>query len=338
MTDLIFKYPGGLRIREDVLFKFDAKEVAITFREKILKIGIPFQASIEALKKTLVGLKPDELGEVMILPGLKQILSELDRRGCLSHLYPEYDASNRHANQLQWLSNFTHDPVKTQNRIQNTLFVVLGCGGTGTVITENLVGIGGRNFLLIDSDQVSSTNFNRQFAFKGSDLGRAKVDALRDYICERVPQSSVSTAQIRVSQPSELVSVIPSGNKELFLVCAADQPIGQIEQLVTEAARTLAAPCIFGNVGLMDGRIGPLLTDTPAKTRFIEKMAAITQDAQLYHQRSIMSASCGPVNSVIGSLIALEILGYFSNLRESNTQDRVLDLNLKTFEARIAYV
>ena len=57
---------------------------------------------------------------------------------------------------------------------------VIGLGGVGSIIPLVLVRSNIRNIILIDNDFVNVSNLNRQIAYDQNDLGKPKVEALKE--------------------------------------------------------------------------------------------------------------------------------------------------------------
>ena len=58
---------------------------------------------------------------------------------------------------------FFRNPLsdKQQEKIRKATFAIIGLGGTGGFILENLLRIGAENFILFDHDRFEFSNFNR---------------------------------------------------------------------------------------------------------------------------------------------------------------------------------
>ena len=72
-------------------------------------------------------------------------------------------------------------PEKDCSRIH-----IVGCGSVGSTVAENLARCGVKNFTLWDFDTVESHNVANQM-FTQKDIGRLKVDALKDILVEINP-------------------------------------------------------------------------------------------------------------------------------------------------------
>lgn len=73
---------------------------------------------------------------------------------------------------------------------------ITGAGGTGSAVAEQLVRLGVRRLLLIDADELSASNVTRVYGSTTADVGRLKVEVLRDHLtriapdlqCEVIPE------------------------------------------------------------------------------------------------------------------------------------------------------
>lgn len=71
---------------------------------------------------------------------------------------------------------------------------IIGCGGTGSAVAEQLVRLGVRDFVLVDPDKLSISNVTRVYGSTPSDVGWAKVDVASrnikaiapDAVCEAI--------------------------------------------------------------------------------------------------------------------------------------------------------
>lgn len=82
---------------------------------------------------------------------------------------------------------------------------VIGSGGTGSAVAEQLVRLGVRNLLLVDADRLSLSNVTRVYGSTPADEGRLKVEVLRDHLlriapelhCEILPQMATLESTAR---------------------------------------------------------------------------------------------------------------------------------------------
>jgi molybdopterin/thiamine biosynthesis adenylyltransferase len=82
-----------------------------------------------------------------------------------------------------------------QQALQRLRVAVVGLGGTGSLITQQLVHLGVRDFVLIDPDVVEPTNLNRVAEAAAPDIGAPKVDVAARYAQRIAPDASVARIQ-----------------------------------------------------------------------------------------------------------------------------------------------
>ncbi len=66
---------------------------------------------------------------------------------------------------------------RQQEKVRRTRFAIVGLGGTGGFILENLIRMGAEDFLVFDSDRFELSNFNRQTLATDEFLDLPKVHA-----------------------------------------------------------------------------------------------------------------------------------------------------------------
>ncbi len=90
-------------------------------------------------------------------------------------------AHNRHVGAPANLvhSKFMRNPLskEQQHKLRTTKFAIIGLGGTGGFIFENLIRMGAEKFVLFDHDRFEFSNFNRQILATDDFLDIPKVHA-----------------------------------------------------------------------------------------------------------------------------------------------------------------
>lgn len=69
-------------------------------------------------------------------------------------------------------------------KMEKSKIAVVGVGGVGGHATISLARAGVENFKLVDYDEISSSNVNRQVVANNKTIGRAKVDVLKEMILD----------------------------------------------------------------------------------------------------------------------------------------------------------
>ena len=69
---------------------------------------------------------------------------------------------------------------KGQEKLKQATVTVVGCGGLGSPVLTYLTSAGIGKLIIIDFDEVSESNLNRQFLYSIKDIGRMKVECAKE--------------------------------------------------------------------------------------------------------------------------------------------------------------
>lgn len=117
-------------------------------------------------------------------------------------------------------------------RLRAARVTIVGIGGVGSWAAEALARSGVGHVRLIDLDVVAESNLNRQAHATLANLGRNKVDAMRERITSFAPDCAVETVDDFVT-PDNCAQLLPGGS---------DLVIDAIDQVRAKAA--LVAICV----------------------------------------------------------------------------------------------
>ena len=76
-------------------------------------------------------------------------------------------------------------------KLANSKVIVYGIGGVGSFVVEGLVRAGVENIILVDNDAISPSNLNRQIHATITNIGKLKVDCMKDRILSINPNVNV---------------------------------------------------------------------------------------------------------------------------------------------------
>jgi tRNA threonylcarbamoyladenosine dehydratase len=152
-------------------------------------------------------------------------------------------------------------------RIRALHVAVVGVGGVGSWAAEALARSGVARLTLIDLDQVSESNINRQVQALGATIGQAKVDALRARIADIHPACEVRCVEEFVDET----------NAPALLAERPDAVIDACDQVRAKAALAawaLAERVRLVSVGAAGGKREPQRVD-------VDDLGRVTHDALL---------------------------------------------------------
>lgn len=123
-------------------------------------------------------------------------------------------------------------------KLKNSKVAVFGIGGVGSYVVEGLARAGIGNFILVDSDDVSISNLNRQIIATTKTIGKSKVEVAKDRILEINPNANVTTYK-EFYMPDNRV---PLEDDISYIVDAIDTVTAKIDLI--EEAEKLKIPII----------------------------------------------------------------------------------------------
>ncbi len=77
-----------------------------------------------------------------------------------------------------------------QEKIRTSKVAVLGVGGLGGPLAENLVRAGGQNLVICDFDVFDESNLNRQIC-TNEDIGKRKIDVVAEFLQKIDPEVNI---------------------------------------------------------------------------------------------------------------------------------------------------
>lgn len=258
------------------------------------------------------------------------LVSRLQEHGFLIEAPDWENESPRFSRQLDYLSGLHPNPDLLQERIENLKLLVIGCGGTGAMITQSLIGHGVKEFVLVDMDSVQPSNLNRQLFFSESDINAPKVEALARSIQKLQNSAKVSTMSERINC-QELVRDLVDTHKPDLVLCGADTPPMLIQQWIVQGTLAQDVPVMLGGVGLRDLSIGPLLDSAEPKEQFLAWLQK-SIDSVVPSSLQPVRASLASTNAIASSFMTFEIFKFFSSRDRCRCLNRRLIFDLDGYE------
>lgn len=130
-----------------------------------------------------------------------------------------------------------------QRRLFRSKVAVIGCGGLGGYVIEELARLGVGTIIAIDPDVFEEHNLNRQLLSSPATLGRAKVEAAAARVTEINPAVTLVPIQ---------VAYAPENGKELLQ--GVQVIVDALDSIQTRLA--LAATCTELGIPMVHGAIG----------------------------------------------------------------------------------
>lgn len=146
-------------------------------------------------------------------------VNSLAQNGCFVPVKLDTVSSNSRTNAFF----ATHNMPEARNKLNSSKVLILGCGGIGTHMAWHMTALGVSKLTLVDFDTVEESNLNRQLLFDRSDIGKIKVDVLKEKLSAINPDMQIDTYCKRISSQKELEEICLSDNYNL-IIKALDSP------------------------------------------------------------------------------------------------------------------
>ena len=131
-------------------------------------------------------------------------------------------------------------------KLRNSRVIVFGVGGVGSYTVEALARSGVGHITMVDFDEISESNINRQLHSLRSTIGKSKIDVMKDRILDINPDCKVELVKRLVYDD---VDEVLGNNKYDFVVDAIDV-IGSKINLIEYCAKNninIISSMGFGN-------------------------------------------------------------------------------------------
>lgn len=233
-----------------------------------------------------------------------------------------------HQRQLAWFG------AEGQQQLANLTVAIVGCGGTGSHIIQNLVYLGCRKFVLIDNDVVDGTNMNRLVTATLADLGTPKT-----ILGRRLIRSVASDADVNI------ITQNLSNVDALDAVKSADVIWGCVDNdgarlILNDVAVAYRIPYIDVATGIhtndnhvseIGGRVAVVMPDSPCLNCMYEIdqeeasyfLAPVAEQNERLHRGYITGVdvpapSVVSLNATVSAIAVNEFACYVSRIRPIN--------------------
>lgn len=205
-----------------------------------------------------------------------------------------------------------------QRKLFQSKVAVIGCGGLGGYIIEELARLGVGTIKAIDPDVFEEHNLNRQILCKVSDLGK--------------PKAKIAKARVKSVNPAvKIISVVKPFSREngLGLLKGMDVVVDALDSVPTridlaECCAALDIPLVHGTIG---GWYGQITTQLPGDST-VQMIYRNCKDSKGV-ERMLGNPSFTP--AVIASLEVAEVCKLLTN-QGTQLRKRMLFINMLDME------
>lgn len=212
-----------------------------------------------------------------------------------------------------------------QMKIGRTSVGIVGLGGVGSIVAQELVYLGVKEFLLIDDDIIEATNLHRLVGAGPTDVGRQKTEVAKEHLSRVNPVARVNDLVASVRSPEALLAL--KGCDVVFGCVDTDSA----RLILNELANAYLIPYIDCGVGIeveegkitqAGGRVVVWVPDRPCllcakevNTRIAAEELESPEEREFRRQHGYVAGGDAPAPAVIslnGTVASLAVTGFLA--------------------------
>lgn len=207
-----------------------------------------------------------------------------------------------------------------QKLIGNCAAAVVGLGGLGGTISEQLARLGFGRLILIDGDVVDESNLNRQLFATGETIGEPKTEAALKRLRTANPETVCNACYARLDEKNAVKLL---HGADIVFDALDNIPSRRILQ---KTCRTMGVPLVHGAIGGWCGQVSFLLPGDTAFDYLYPPDSSPATSPQL--------GNLAPTASLVASMQVAQAVNWLLKKGELLTK-RVLYIDLLTQEFNI---
>lgn len=198
--------------------------------------------------------------------------------------------------------------------------IVYGIGGAGSFVVEGLIRAGIENIVLVDNDVISPSNLNRQIHATIENIGKRKIDCMKERILSINPNVKIETYMPQDIEGGEETLI---NNTIDYVIDAADTVTTKLKLIIRAKEQNIPIISCMGTGNKLDATqfriediyktsVCPLakVMRKELKKRGIKNLKVLySKEEPIKHEeQSRIPASISYVPSVAGMIIAGEVI------------------------------
>lgn len=185
-----------------------------------------------------------------------------------------------------------------QKRLKKASVLVIGAGGLGSPVLMYLAAAGMGRIGIVDSDEVSTSNLQRQILYGTDDITRSKAEAAAEKLRHMNPHTEVMAYPVRFT--AENAASLLQGY-DLAVDCSDNY---STRYILSDATLHAGIPMVYGAVTEFMGQasVFNFLGGPSYRDLYPEEMHQVTEEKQG------PPGVVGPLPGIIGSVQACEVI------------------------------
>lgn len=221
-----------------------------------------------------------------------------------------------------------------QEKLRYTKVTVVGCGGLGGSVIEQLVRAGFENIKIIDCDVFDQTNLNRQIRSNLDTIGQSKVQVTKSAMLKINPNIVVDVFEGIINQKNAYKILDDSD----IVIDAVDNVLTRV--IISRACKELGIPFVHAAIEITQGQLSIFTKESPSYEELFNlksKNKELTEEVENYLLKisSKKPQVLGTTAAVFGNLEVIETIKFILNKEYLIVSPNVLMgdvLNMASFE------
>jgi len=198
--------------------------------------------------------------------------------------------------------------MEKQLEIQESKVLIVGVGGIGCPVLEQLAKVGVSKIGLVDGDIVSQSNLSRQFLFSVNDIGSAKVDVAKKYIDNLFIDTELEVYYqfLTLENAIEIIRAY-----DFVFDCTDNFPS---RYMISDACALLKKPLFMGAVNGLEGQVFQFANVDSAFYRDVFPTPPNSRDILTCNQSNVPPE----LTNKIGTMMVSNFIKHFDSITEYN--------------------
>lgn len=277
-------------------------------------------------------------------------LDQLDRSGLIEDATApttmdayELERWKRNLGFFETYATMSTNKFAMQEKLNASKVALLGCGGVGSHVAFDVLGLGVGELTVVDFDKVELSNLNRQILYTEADVGHRKLDIAVNRLHDYNPRARINGVERKLLSVEDIEQVVAGHD---FVFCAVDRPKMQVVQWVNEACVRQRVPFVGGGV---ETRRSVLYLIDPGVTGCMECWRRTSADDSNTHAlRARMAelhtdggmgpdlAAFGPMVTTLTMLMVTEFVRFVTGIAEPIAAGRLMENRFEDLVTRQA--
>ena len=198
--------------------------------------------------------------------------------------------------------------MENRRKIEDSKVLIIGMGGLGCPVLQQLCLHGVSKIGLVDGDIVSESNLSRQFLFSVNDIGSAKVDVAKKYVDNQFKLVELTAYNLFLTIDNA-IQIIEA--YDFVFDCTDNFPS---RYMISDACMLLKKPLFMGAVNGLEGQIFQFTNLESAYYRDVFPTPPNSRDILTCNQSNVPSE----LTKFVGELMVSNFIKHFDSINEYN--------------------